>query len=483
MATYSANSVPITPLSFFGLSSQEAGLIDGTKWGAGGYGHGVALTYSFPWVDGAPAYSGYGGFGGEWVSAPNPDYALNFNERSAVRDVLLDIELAADIAFVETEDTTTTVGELRFTETNESNYAHAYLPEGNAVRSGDVWFSHRYWNPGTDADPSGPPVKAGSYEYMTIIHEVGHALGLKHPFERGASGVRLPPESDNYLWTVMSYSAYADAGPDVWANFYPTTLMYLDLVALEKMYGPAIDANSGNTEYVYRQDMRYWETISDSGGIDTIIYEASSDGCLIDLSNEDFSRMGKPIHFSDGTTTRDTICMGPSTIIENATGGGGDDRLIGNRNANRLIGNGGSDQLTGGAGADNLNGGSGKDRLNGGAGNDTMSWTAGDRYDGGDGHDVLKLSKTGLDLTRVGQTHILNVETISMKGAGDNLLTLAARDVLDISSTTNTLKVLGETGDSVNILDDFDVGETSRGFTTYTIGSARLLVDRDVDVA
>jgi hypothetical protein len=479
MATYSANKIPISPLILWELPGHEAGLIDGTKWGAGGYGEGVELTYSFPWADG-PSFYPYG------YSVDNEQvysHALSLHEQTAVIHVLEDISLGADITFIRTPDNEAEVGELRFAETTASGYAHAYLPDGDTTRSGDVWFSHRYWNPGTPQDPGGPPVEPGSYEYMTIIHEVGHALGLKHSFERGESGVRLPPESDNYLWTVMSYSAYADAGPDVWANFYPTTLMYLDLVALEKIYGPAVDANPGNTEYVYRQDTHYWETISDSGGIDTIIYEASSDGCLIDLSNEDFSRMGRPVRFSDGTTTRDTICMGPSTIIENATGGGGNDSLIGNFKANQLIGSGGNDRLTGNGGADVLNGGAGKDRLYGGAGNDRMSWTAGDRYDGGAGRDVLKLSGGNLDLTRIVESQILNVETISMKGAGDNALVLTARDVLDLSSTTNTLRVLGEAGDSVNIVGKFDVGATSGVFTTYTVGSARLLVDTDINVA
>src|SRR5688572_25954737 len=149
MATYSANYVPITVLSFAGLSSQEAGLIDGTKWGTGGYGNGVELTYSFPWADGPAVYSGYGSFRPEWESGS----PLEGPERAAVAQVLNDIELAADVTFRLVDDNAGEVGELRFARTANSGYAHAYLPFGESVQSGDVWFSSQTtrttteWNP------------------------------------------------------------------------------------------------------------------------------------------------------------------------------------------------------------------------------------------------------------------------------------------------------------------------------------------------
>lgn len=475
MATPYSNSIPIRTLSVAGLPNELASLIDGTRWGAGGYGSGVKLTYSFPWEKG-PAYfdTNYGS--GEETQS----FGLGLEERGAVGRALNQIARSADVTFRLVPDGAT-VGELRFTGSHNmgGSYAHAYIPLGDFPDSGDVWFSQDWRLPG------GGVLKSGSYEYMTIVHEAGHALGLRHPFREEGDPMDLPvlpPELDNYSWTLMSYSAYAGAGPDVYANFYPTTLMYLDLLALEEMYGPSRNANRGDTQYVFHEDRIYWQTISDSGGADTIVYDSDSRGGLIDLSNEQFSRMGRPVRFSDGTFTHDTIGFGPSTLIENAIGGGGHDTLIGNSAANRLTGNGGNDRLTGNGGADVLNGGAGKDWLNGGSGNDTMFWTGGDRYDGGSGTDVLKLSKGSLNLTRVDQAHILNVETISMKSAGDNVLLLRRSDVLDLSSTTDTLKVLGEAGDRVNIIGSFGVGSASDGFTTYTLGPARLLVDSDINV-
>jgi serralysin len=393
MATPYANAVAITNLSFSGLTVFQQGLIDGEKWG-GGYGRGVTLSYSFPWAEGfAPYYShaDYGAYGNEWLRLPgeSASYALNAVERAAVRRVLNGVERAANITFTETIDDLSTVGELRFAETRDSGYAHAYLPHGDNVRSGDVWFAYGYWN------PSGEAVRPGTYEYMTIIHEVGHALGLKHSFESGASGVRLPAQQDHYQWTVMAYNA-RQGNAEVWAEFHPTTLMYLDLVALQKMYGKPTDANLGNTRYVYRDNRTYWETVSDSGGRDTVVYDSDSRGGLIDLSNRGFSRMGKPVFFSDGARTLDTIRFGPSTIIENAAGGSGDDRLIGNRARNTLTGNDGNDALDGAGGPDTLRGGAGADTLEGGAGNDTLIGGAGgDRLVGGAGDDLLYLEQAG----------------------------------------------------------------------------------------
>ena len=393
MATAYANAVPITRLSLSGLTQFQAALINGSKWG-GGYGSGVTLTYSFPWASGqAPVYeSGYN----EWPSS----FALDQPERSAVVRALNSVEEAANIRFEAVEDTAGTVGELRFAETIRSGYAHAYLPFGQSPASGDVWFSRNYWNT-SDATP-----KAGSYEYMTILHEIGHALGLKHSFEAGRSGTVLGPSHDHYQWTIMSYTAREGASEDVWADFNPTTLMYLDLVALEKLYGPTRNANLGNTRYVFRDDRTYWETISDSSGIDTIVYDSDSRGGVIDLSNADFSRMGRPVTFysedpdeSDVPSLKDTIRLGPSTVIENAIGGAGDDLLIGNTARNRLTGNDGDDALEGSGGHDLLLGGRGVDTLEGGSGSDTLEGGSGaDSLVGGGGNDLFYLEQAGDEL-------------------------------------------------------------------------------------
>jgi Ca2+-binding RTX toxin-like protein len=441
MATPYANAVSITRLSLSGLTQLEAALIDGSKWG-GGYGSGITLTYSFPWASGtAPYYSFNYSSDNEWYSSSG----LNQAERSAVIRALNSVEEAANIRFSAVEDDTATVGELRFTETDRSGYAHAYLPSGNAVASGDVWFSRSDWNPG------GASPKAGSYEYMTILHEIGHALGLKHPFESGRSGTVLASSQDHYQWTIMSYTAYEGAGNRVWADFNPTTLMYLDLVALEKLYGPSSNANRGNTRYVFHDDRTYWETISDSSGVDTIVYSSDSRDGVIDLSNDDFSRMGRAVTFSDGAKTFDTIRFGPSTVIENATGGDGDDILTGNSAKNALKGSDGDDELRGGGKADELKGGAGADTLEGGGGSDTLIGGGGkDSLAGGDGNDLLYHEQAGDTLTDSGGTDTV-LSMLADYTLGDEFENLTLGDAA-LDGTGNGLNNVIEGNGSANAL-------------------------------
>jgi hypothetical protein len=67
----------------------------------------------------------------------------------------------------------------------------------------------------------------GSDGYVTILHEVGHALGLKHPFEESP---KLPVEYDNESYTVMSYTP-APSG------IHPVTYGPVDLASLKWLYG------------------------------------------------------------------------------------------------------------------------------------------------------------------------------------------------------------------------------------------------------
>ncbi len=50
----------------------------------------------------------------------------------------------------------------------------------------------------------------GHLAYPTFIHEIGHAIGLKHPGNYnaeggGTPGPYLPSAEDNHQYTVMSY--------------------------------------------------------------------------------------------------------------------------------------------------------------------------------------------------------------------------------------------------------------------------------------
>jgi Ca2+-binding RTX toxin-like protein len=227
------------------------------------------------------------------------------------------------------------------------------------------------------------------------------------------------------------------------------------------------------------------DTIDGGGGIDTVHYS-------------DPNPTGVTVNLATGTATDGW--GGPWNLqgtdmlldIENVEGSGFGDRITGNGGANRLEGRDGNDTLNGGAGNDTMTGGKGNDNLNGGAaadslkgdaGNDVLAWASTDSFDGGAGTDTLKLSSGSLNLTTIPNIKIKNIEQIDLTGAGKNRLTLNVSDLLDISSTTNTLKVLGSAGDSVDIVGSFTVRGAAGGFRTYKVGTGTLLVDTDILVS
>jgi Ca2+-binding RTX toxin-like protein len=201
-------------------------------------------------------------------------------------------------------------------------------------------------------------------------------------------------------------------------------------------------------------------------------------------------------------------------------GGRGDDRLFGGAGNDELAGDGvlapyhvegvfrwdGQDLLVGRAGNDWLNGGAGDDTLFGGAGRDTLhgGFDTDPDYDyvrGGAGKDYLFLGSSvgvldgdrgidtllvtgNLDLRSLPNDRLADIEVIKLDRSmafGNRIrVTLTRADVLDISSTTDTLKVLGDHGDSVNIVGPYKDLGVSGGFHRYKLGAGVLLVDTDI---
>ncbi len=301
-------------------------LIKGLKWG-GSLGQGVTLTYSFA----TPQAGGYASI-----------RTLTNAEEASVDHAIRNWAAIANIRLREVGETAATVGDLRFAKTAHKTgtwNAYAYTPSSSA-QGGDVWFVDKVWNSDGFA--------TGSYAAFTVLHELGHALGLHHAFE-GANP--LPASRDNLLNTIMSYTASTQSRRgDIYASYYPTTPMYYDLLSMQALYGRNERHFSGNTSYDFRDGRTYFKTIDDASGSDIMRYTGEAD-VRLDLRPGHASMVSKPVHFTS-YATRATVFVGPGTVIERATGGNGDDTLIGNSTHNVLIGGTGQDTMTGYAGRD-----------------------------------------------------------------------------------------------------------------------------------
>lgn len=293
--------------------------------------------------------------------------------------------------------------DIRLGNTSPATTAFAYLPGPGA--GGDVWF-------GT----SGRAPETGNYDHVTVLHELGHALGLKHPHESGGLGT-LPIGHDSLEYTVMTYRAWQGAsttGYRLGTWDAPQTYMMLDIAALQHLYGADYSVNAGNT--VYRWSPDSGRTVVDGGiGLDpggNGIFATIWDGAGRDTFDLAGYTTGVRVSLAPGAGSvfsRDQLADlggGPNggharanvfnaflhegdtrSLIEDATGGSGADVLSGNEACNFLLGNGGNDRLSGGFGNDRLGGGAGRDRICGGAGADTLI--------GGKHADIFAFTSTG----------------------------------------------------------------------------------------
>ncbi len=315
--------------------------------------------------------------------------------------VLNDLRALTNLEFVEVADSGNNAGTTRLAWTNTKIADGWAYPAGANPIGGDFWM-----------------YKTEKYltEDITELarHEFSHVLGLKDSFAELNGFTKIPDEYDGNDYSVMAYNPSTRVdGTDNYsgADLYPQSYMYLDVLALQHLYGTDTVTTGGDDTFVYSQKERHHLTIWDAGGEDSFLVTEGKTDTEINLTPGSWSDVGTKItYFKDYRDPSSevigdenmTIFIMPDTIIENASGAAGSDKITGNDAANHLSGNDGNDTITGGKASDTLIGGAGDDALwagkeddaadlmEGGAGNDTIGGGAGaDTIIGGNGTDVL----------------------------------------------------------------------------------------------
>ncbi len=197
----------------------------------------------------------------------------------------------------------------------------------------------------------------GGYGFLTLIHELGHALGLGHggPYNGAIDPSLQNGAHDTRQCSVMSYYNPQDVGGQAnynlnGVNYYSQTPMLDDVLAVQSIYGTPTRTTAATTfgfnatatlpqEYNFNLDQVPIVTLyggSTNGQSNTLDLSGFSTSATVDLN---------PGTFSSCAGLTDNVCIGYGTSIDNVVGTTGGTTFVANGDSDTITGLGGSNKV------------------------------------------------------------------------------------------------------------------------------------------